>query len=95
MQAKAKAAKEKADYDLCLSNLRGESRLAWKEDVAAKKAARDPRRRIAKWVQHLCSSGTSCTALTFDKHVTGVHQSYKNYYVSRHFSNPIFSGSRW
>lgn len=47
-QAKAKAAKEKAAYDLCLSNLRGDSRLAWKEDVAARKAARDPRRQIAK-----------------------------------------------
>lgn len=50
-QAKAKAAKEKAEYDLVLSNLRGDSRLAWKEDVAAKKAARDPRRRIEKYVQ--------------------------------------------
>eukprot|EP00752_Nemacystus_decipiens_P010357 g9227.t1 len=47
-KAKAKAAKEKAEYDLVLSNLRGDSRLAWKEDVAARKAARDPRRRIAK-----------------------------------------------
>lgn len=47
-QAKAQAAKEKAAYDLVLSNLRGDNRLAWKEDVAARKAARDPRRQIAK-----------------------------------------------
>lgn len=47
-QAKAKAAKEKAEYDLVLLNLRGDNRLAWKEAVAARKAARDPRRQIAK-----------------------------------------------
>ncbi|CAN0413929.1 unnamed protein product [Ectocarpus sp. 12 AP-2014] len=47
-KAKAKAAKEKAAYDLCLSNLRGDSRLAWKEDIAARKAARYPRRRFAR-----------------------------------------------
>lgn len=47
-QAKAKAAKEKAIHDLCLSNLRGDSRLAWKEEVAAKKAARDPGRVVKR-----------------------------------------------
>lgn len=49
-QAKAKAAKEKAIYDLNLSNLRGDSRLEWKEEIAAKKAARDPRRVLKRWV---------------------------------------------
>lgn len=51
-QAKAKAAKENAAYDLCLSNLRGDSRLAWKEEIAAKKAARDPRRVLRRYVEY-------------------------------------------
>lgn len=45
-QAKVKLAKEKAEFDLRLSNLRGESRLTEKEAIAAEKAAKDPWKRV-------------------------------------------------
>ena len=48
-QAKLKVAKEKAVFDLRLSNLRGDDRLEEKEALAATKAARDPWKRAKRF----------------------------------------------
>lgn len=47
-QIKAKEAREKAARDARFADLRGVSRLDEKEAIAARKRARDPRRRIAR-----------------------------------------------
>lgn len=51
MQVKARKAKEKVEFLFSLSNLRGESRLAEKEGIAAKKAARGSHKRIGRWIE--------------------------------------------
>lgn len=46
LQAKIKAAKERAAFNMRLSSLRGESKLVEKEAIAARRAARNPLRKI-------------------------------------------------